>query len=360
MTPKDVLVISNLYPSKKASHYGSFVKNFVEELQDSGYVDKVDLCVLRGRSDTIGEKLWAYIKLYAKIFGKLIFRKYDLVYVHLITHATLPVRIVCAFKKLNVVFNIHGEDLLTCSWGSAMLLRLAIPVLKKASYIVVPSHWFCDVTLQRLPFLNPKKIIVSASGGIKQSFYVSREFLGYGKPLIGYVSRIDRGKGWDTLIEAALLLVERGCVFSIKLIGGGLEVPELERLLKQNPNFPVEFVGPIAHDELPNYYRTFDLFVFPTKLEESLGLVGIEPMASGVPVIASRIGGIQDYLIDGKNGFFFTPGNAEDLAEKIESYLNLSKQEKCRFSDNARMTADRYRAEIVADTLFKHLFNPHQ
>lgn len=156
-------------------------------------------------------------------------------------------------------------------------------------------------------------------------------------------------------MEVALLLVD----FSIKLIAGGLEVPKLEKLLKQNPNLPAEIVRSVAHDELPNYYQSFDLFVFPTRLEESLGLVGIVPMASGVPVIASRIGGVQDYLINGKNGFFFVPGSAEDLADKIALYLNLPKQEEIQFSDNVRMTADRYRAEIVADTLFDHLFNSY-
>lgn len=51
-----------------------------------------------------------------------------------------------------------------------------------------------------------------------------------------------------------------------------------------------------------------DLFVFPTQLEESLGLVGLEAMACGVPVIGSCIGGLTDYIEEGTNGFFSSRG----------------------------------------------------
>lgn len=351
-----VLVVSNLYPSEEAPHYGSFVKNFVEELRKSEYVENVDLCVLRGRKDGNLDKIRAYLKLYISIFQKLIFRRYDLIYVHLITHVTLPISIVNIFKPLTVVFNIHGEDLLTQSRLSSILLALAKPALRKAKAVVMPSYYFKGIALKKLPFLSADKVIVSASGGVGKCFYNPSKKVNE-IPVIGYVSRIDRGKGWDTLMEAIKILHGKGYNLRVKFIGGGLEVPMLQQILYNNPDLPVEYIGPVAHQSLPDYYGSFDLFVFPTKLEESLGLVGIESMAAGVPVVASKTGGIQDYVIDGKNGYFFKLGNAVDLSDKIAIFLTLSDGEKWRMSNQAKRTAERYRAETVAEELFTRLFN---
>lgn len=90
----------------------------------------------------------------------------------------------------------------------------------------------------------------------------------------------------------------------------------------------IKYIGPIPYHSLPEIYCTLDLFIFPTCLEESLGLVGLEAMACEVPVIGSYIGGLKDYIKDKENGFFFTPGNAEELSNKIELYLSLSSSEK--------------------------------
>ena len=62
--------------------------------------------------------------------------------------------------------------------------------------------------------------------------------------------------------------------------------------------------------------------MFPNK-KESLGLVGIESLACGVPIIGSNIPGIQSYLVDNFNGLLFKSGNIEDLSKKLMSYLMI-------------------------------------
>ena len=64
-----------------------------------------------------------------------------------------------------------------------------------------------------------------------------------------------------------------------------------------------------------------DVFVFPSR-EEPLGLVGIEALTCGLPVIGTEIGGIKDYLVDNFNGLLFEPQNSNQLAEKISALIN--------------------------------------
>ena len=351
-----ILVISNLYPSQKNPFYGSFVANFVKQLGDYFPENRIQLTALRGKSKTTIGKAFKYCIFYISILSNLIFNNYDLVYVHLITHSTIPIRIVSAFKRLNIIFNIHGQDLLVTTPLASKLLELAKPMLYKASYIVVPSNYFKTITLNKLPNIDEKKIIVSASGGISGDFFIKKKNCNP-VPVIGYVSRIDKGKGWDIFIKAAKILTDTGINAKFVIAGGGQEVDTMNELLNSLDLNNICYVGPKKYSELPAIYSTFDLFVFPTTLEESLGLVGLEAMASGTSVIGSRIGGLTDYIEDKVNGFFFRAGDANDLAEKIRAYLILPPEEQKKMSQRAMQTAKEYHEEVVAKKLFDKILH---
>ncbi|MDE6296424.1 MAG: glycosyltransferase family 4 protein, partial [Muribaculaceae bacterium] len=262
---------------------------------------------------------------------------------------------------LNLVFNIHGEDLLVTTPLAQKLLDMARPVVENAKRVVVPSYYFRNITEKEMPRIPRENIIVSASGGVKSPFYVelnSYESVKSGNEClnIGYVSRIDRGKGWQTFVEAINILNGDGYRIKGTIIGGGLEADDLRKKIEESSLNNIDFVGPVGYDLLPSYYRNMDLFVFPTLLRESLGLVGLEAMAASVPVMGSNIGGLTDYIKDGENGFLFTPGNAEELAVCIKRYLNMSKNQKTEMKKKARITAENYRAEKVSRKLFDNLF----
>ena len=85
----------------------------------------------------------------------------------------------------------------------------------------------------------------------------------------------------------------------------------------------------LPQSSLAYVYNAIEAFVFPTKRKgESLGLVGLEAMACGAPVIGSQIGGLKDYIIDGKNGLFFEPKNVEELASQLQAFINLPEDVK--------------------------------
>lgn len=84
----------------------------------------------------------------------------------------------------------------------------------------------------------------------------------------------------------------------------------------------IKYIGPIPYHSLPEIYCTLDLFIFPTCLEESLGLVGLEAMACEVPVIGSYIGGLKDYIKDKENGFFLLREMRKNFLIKL-NYIYL-------------------------------------
>ena len=98
-----------------------------------------------------------------------------------------------------------------------------------------------------------------------------------------------------------------------------------------------------------------DLFVFPTQLEESLGLVGLEAMACGVPVIGSCIGGLTDYIEEGTNGFFFEPGNVQSLVDSILKYIECDDLMKCQLKKNAIDTAQSFSKDQTFNELYRRL-----
>ena len=351
----NILVISNMYPSKDDPYYGTFVENFISDLKQYTTNSNIDLCTIKGRSYKIVPKVYKYIKFYILIIYKLLFFSYDLVYVHIITHAALPLRFVSLFKKLPFVFNIHGEDLITQTSLSRYFLKLITPLLIDSQLIVVPSIYFKTKVKTLLPMIPEHKIFVSASGGVKEYFYTENRSQNNKYLRIGYVSRIDRGKGWDTFIKAAKILKDRGLIFDAQIVGRGTEIGKMNDLLLELQLGNVTYIGPVEYKSLPEIYRNFDLFIFPTKLEESLGLVGLEAMACCTPVIGSKIGGLTDYIEDGKNGYFFETGNEFSLADIIHQYYYKSDVEKKRLRENAYNKALSYRSDIVSCRLFKKL-----
>ena len=108
-----ILLISNMYPSKKDKTYGTFVKMFKESIEHNADDIIFDCCFIRGRSNNFMVKAYKYIIFYFTIIYKTLFFKYDFVYNHQITHSAPALRICRCFRKFKLVMNIHGGDIVT-------------------------------------------------------------------------------------------------------------------------------------------------------------------------------------------------------------------------------------------------------
>jgi D-inositol-3-phosphate glycosyltransferase len=174
--------------------------------------------------------------------------------------------------------------------------------------------------------------------------------LGQDERIVLFVGRLEPLKGVDILIGAASLL-DSDVDCSVLIVGGdetSLEqVTQLRGLASTlGVGERVAFVGAVDHDLLPLYYNAADVCVVPSHYE-SFGLVAIEAMASGLPVVASRVGGLTGTVRDGETGYLIPWLCPEPFAERIELLLD---NEPLRLSlgEAAREAVSRYRWENVA------------
>jgi glycosyltransferase involved in cell wall biosynthesis len=132
-------------------------------------------------------------------------------------------------------------------------------------------------------------------------------------PLLLYVGRLSPEKRVDWLrpMLAALPQVR------LAIVGDGPARPELERLFAHTPTV---FTGYLQGNDLARAYAAADIFVFPAA-NETLGNVVLEAMASGLPVVAARSGGVLDNVVDGETGLLFEPESQEALVAAVSQLV---------------------------------------
>ncbi len=151
---------------------------------------------------------------------------------------------------------------------------------------------------------------------------VARQLLGFDKdtPLALFVGRFDPIKGLDRLFKAVAHLRRRQRLQLVVIGGDGPQTDEyqnLQRLAQQSGvQEAVTFLGRIEQDQLPPYYSAADALVIPSYYE-SFGLVGLESLACGTPVVSTRVGAMSAILQNGKAGILVDSADPEPLANSI-------------------------------------------
>lgn len=133
-------------------------------------------------------------------------------------------------------------------------------------------------------------------------------------PLMIYVGRLSNEKRLDWLYAPISQISNVRLAF----VGAG---PAEDFLKKRFKDTPTVFTGYMSGTDLAQAYASADVFAFPSDTE-TLGFVAMEAMASGVPVVGARAGGIPDVIQHGSNGFMFTPGNLGELSKQLSRLLS--------------------------------------
>lgn len=163
--------------------------------------------------------------------------------------------------------------------------------------------------------------IVVLHNAVDLSLFNSVDRLGISKPqddlVVGSIGRLHPSKGYETLLRSMSYVIEKLPTVKLVIIGTGREKNNLEKLSAQLGVFDnVTFLGRKQPLEIPGLLKTFNLFVLASNWE-GFGLAVVEAMASGLPVVATNVGGLPEIVEDGQTGFLVPSRKPRVLAEKI-------------------------------------------
>lgn len=215
-------------------------------------------------------------------------------------------------RGLPVVQFIHGEEITTFC-ASRQLRKEAERSLRNADALIAVSSF----TRARLIDLGaePARIHLITNGvdtttftpGSRSKSILSRHAL-HGKKVLLTVARLEERKGHDTVIRALPQVLASVPEAVYLIVGQGAQLNNLQALVnKLGLSGRVIFAGVVSPDELPDFYRTCDLFVMPNRTlpngdTEGFGLVFLEAAACEKPVIGGLAGGVPDAVINGETG----------------------------------------------------------
>jgi len=144
---------------------------------------------------------------------------------------------------------------------------------------------------------------------------------------------------------------------SFLVLGIGYQMEELKRLSKKlNVEGRVKFLGFVPHAQMPQYLHISDIFIRPA-LSEGFGNSFIEAMAAGIPVIATPVGGIPDFLTDSETGVFCEVENPESIARAVERLLSDYALSTQITANASTMVTERYDWDLIASDMKEKVFN---
>jgi len=254
---------------------------------------------------------------------------------------------------------------------SELRIRVETELLGQADHIIVSTpaeqtqlQWLYNAdtrsgnTTVIPPGVDTTTFYPRAAAGAKARIGVDPD-----QKLLLFVGRIEPLKGIETLLRAVALLLERGVckceALCLSIIGGDPEESEaeqnaeMERLkaLREELGLAklVTFLGKQDQDALPDYYAAAEAVIMPSHYE-SFGMVALEAMACGTPVIASEVGGLAFLVRDGETGFHIPDRDPEALSDRICQIIT-DPLLRAELSEKAAAYAKGYAWPLIAEKI---------
>ncbi|MGA0199338.1 MAG: glycosyltransferase family 4 protein [Prochlorotrichaceae cyanobacterium] len=211
----------------------------------------------------------------------------------------------------------------------------------------VHAHPYEVPDVRSLDELNQSLTLVSENTNIT--------FQDLPRPVFIFVGSIISRKGVNDLLEACYILQRQEIQnYSVLIVGDGDQRSELEALTQQyGLNDRIIWVGRVDYRDISTYFHHADVFVLPT-LEDTWGLVILEALLLGKPVLVSTGAGASELVIDGVNGFCFPPHHPESLALRMsqciqhsESLQEMGQRSKQNMEQYSPQAAATFMAEVV-------------
>jgi phosphatidyl-myo-inositol alpha-mannosyltransferase len=265
---------------------------------------------------------------------------------------------------------VHAHEPLTLSTSLYAVLRSPAPA-------VATFHAFAESSAlytAAAPFLRPVWKRLSARIAVSEAAarFVGKRFRGTlrvipngcdgqpfaeAQPLEGlpdgrrmvWVGRLDGQKGFPIAVRAFERLASEFSDLSFVIVGDGRDRQAVSSL-GVDACRRVVLAGSVSHRDLPGYVAGADVFVAPAVGQESFGIVLVEAMAAGVPVVASDIEGYREVVRPGVDGILTPPGDPLALADAVRQVLSDSALAG-RLAESAKARAQRFRWEVVIEEI---------
>jgi glycosyltransferase involved in cell wall biosynthesis len=241
----------------------------------------------------------------------------DLLHAHL-PKAHLLAGLVGRLSGKPVVTTVHGRQLNMLDLEVHRAVNSHLSVVCKQSYFhalglgVNPSHLSCETNGVDTQVFRPR---ARAPGGLRESLGLDAT-----TPLVGFIGRLSPEKGPEVFVRAALLLQGRQSPAQCVFIGEGPMQAELAALSERlGLRGRLHFAG--LRDDMATVYNELDVAV-STSHSEAMPLALMEAMASGLPVIATRVGGVPDIVEHGQTGWLVASGDFDDIAGRCAALVN--------------------------------------
>ena len=216
-----------------------------------------------------------------------------------------------------------------------------------SSYVIANSKSLQETCKKFSPEHN---IDIITNGVDTEIFYPlqNKDFLNTKEVNILFISRLMLQKGVGTLIKTINILKERKIDnFKLTIVGEGHLKSMMFALIDEyNLKEKVSFLGWKDLEELPDIYRSADIFILPSVME-GMSSVVLQAMASGLPIVASRVKGFEEILEENINGLFAECGNENDFADQLEKLIK-SPELREKMSKNSIKKSRQFSWETIA------------
>jgi len=311
-----------------------------ESLENGFYVHRVGV---------INRRILESASFFINAFLVLRRIKPELIHVQSIFFSLHALLIKTLLGKPFVVYG-RGDDVYLASRFDRLLYRL---ILGSAGAVIAQTNHMKSA-IQRL---CPRDIFVIPNGvDIDRFSYISREKARIGLNIKGnekillFVGGLRPIKGVGYLIKAMSIVKQRYGNIRLLIIGDGEDRQTLEELAKKlNLARCISFLGQVANEAIPEYMIASDILVLPS-LSEGFPVTILEAMATGLPIVTTRVRGLPEIVREGKNGFLVEPKNPEQITEKVLLLLENDDLMQ-KISGNNREKAKHYSWERVAQNL---------
>jgi glycosyltransferase involved in cell wall biosynthesis len=310
--------------------------------------------------------LWGWHPI--SVFKKVVkIAQPDVVHLHNINGISYRLPKVCDKLKLKTVFTAHAVHY---AYPSGVILRgqkapasfrifkaILRRKLRSTAIVTAPSRWLLEYYQDRGFFRGQKTVVIQnpllmpASGrGIARGPVSKKKTDGH-KPLATcqflFVGQLEPYKGLNVML-AALKSLPPALPWRLTIVGDG---PMMDALRRERDS-RVLLRGRLAPDDVALAMASAHAFIMPSLCEENAPMVIAEAHAMGLPVIASRIGGIPEMVEDGLTGMLFEPGQVEDLSTQCRRAIERP-EILAGMRDRCRQSAERYAPERVAGEYLK-------